>query len=730
MAFWKNAVASLGMLLTLSSAIPSKGGELKPREQKSQVEVTLEKKLQEDLDKPQKYTSTGPLGWTTLSSDILGSASAFYKLPQGFDFNLNGDFGGKGFTWKLGEDDFYYRDAPILEYFKSLDNLDNTYLDDIGLGGTSLGSFINLFNSEKDWVGNTFLNNVTELKDDLMDIYSNQYSEEFLYELIVSVVKGDLEGFFDDHNITEQQKRDTEEAVEEFLEDTNYLFDHTFSDDVIRNIIDGDLLSNITLKDRSLRNIVNLAEGLSDLMELQISDDYVTARLNLEGKGKVDTAVSFTQNVKLGDQEWVFDHVVASKNHYGGKIFFNLDLKLTEGVKISEFFDIDPLLVLLYRLSDFDIHLRDINLNAIFDLQTETLESLSESFEIAKVLERGKYGLGIVYEKRNIRQETGHIFLNFEFKTESKEWLWKYNEMWKSMREGRTRNLIYVFSEEQQDLFWYSATAGLELFDDDYKWYNRVVKNGRVKSRGDSKELFDVMPRLNLAAGVKGLAINPFIALKTFPDSVLRAGMVLDVPYVVAKVSLEQALGDEYYERLLSHSLEPAMVLAVDASVVLFDDSRKVLDYHTAVEQIEASPKPGKQTKHDRVLRKLCSDLDGLLFNVRLMGPELLLRTTYGADNSFFIGGGYFSDLAENIHGVDLIIGYEDFLFKGRYGYTNQNNHYGHLANISAGGNINDLFLIQFDLRALLLPETESTYEGVIYGSNDLQASLKFIGFF
>ncbi len=731
MVFWKNAL--LGVMLTFCSAVPAQSKEPEPvkQELKVQNELKLEERLKEDWNKPKKYTSKD-WRWTVIDTDISGSVSVLYKLPDGFTFNLDGSLNGRGFTWKIGEKDFYYQGEPILEYFKSLENLGNTYMDDLRIGGKSLNRVIDIFNSEKDIVGNSFYENLEDFKDELLNIYSDQYSEDFVYGLITSMLTDDLDSFLDKEKVTEKQREQTEEAVEDFFEDMDYIFKYTKSDDIIRKLMGGDPFDNISLKGRSLRDILDLVEGFGNLMDTQTTDDRITAKLRIESVGTAKAELSFTNKIRQGEWQGTFDHTMSGEYNCYGKINFDLNLKFEDGLRISEFFGVDPLVVLLYGLTKIDICLKDLYLNSVFNFNTSTSESLSESFELSRQLKDGKEGVGVIYERRRIYQEKSFISLVAAFRTEGMELEWDYKEQWKNMLEKRDRNLLYVLSERKMDNYWYSMMMGFELYKETYRWNTRTTINNSVKKDGGKEEGFNLKPRFNMAAGWKGKGISPFASVTTFPESYFKVGTLLDFPYLTAKVSLQCAIEDENYQRQLLHPFENPEFFTADASTVLFDreGNRKMMSHYIESEKIDVSPRLGKQTMRDKAMRSLYSDINGLLVNTGLAGPEFKFRAVYGADSSFFVGGGYFTNTAENLHGVDFVICYDDFLFKGRYCYSCAENQYAHSINISAGGNIGDLFAIYLDLKGFFLNDTEAKDYGVSYGENDTSISLRFAGFF
>ncbi|MBU2590049.1 MAG: hypothetical protein KKB39_04785 [Nanoarchaeota archaeon] len=730
MAFWKNTLVSMGMITTLFTSSPAVSTE--PKE-KQKIEQTIEDKLKEDLNKPQKNISLGIPGWTILDTGINSNFSIYFKLPNNFHLNTDGTLTGQGFKWNVTEEDFSFNNMPIMGYFKSLEDIEKTYMKEIMIGNTTLESFINLFNSEKGVIGDSLLDNIYGFKKEILHIYKDLYSEEFVYGLISSMITGNIDEYLDEQKVSEKQKKETKEAFNDFLNDMDYVFNETQIDDIIKGILDNDPFDSITLKKRSLRNILDLAEGFGNLMDVEKTDNSISAKLKLKGKGKAEGNLSFSYKVKLGDKIKTFDHILSSEYRCFGQASFDLNLKFKDGSKISEVFDIDPMLIFLYDLYDIDIHLKDIYLNANLKVKSELFEKLSEAFELSDKSKFGKKGFGIIYEKRNIFHEKGDISLDLILNTGNIELTGDYKELWKSMMENRNRNLIYAFSQENKDLFWYLISAGIELNNEKYTWQTREINNGIVNYKGNEiNETLSIIPRLNFVAGLKGNVISPFVSFRSFPESSFKVGTFLNFPHIAARVSIEQLIQDTNYQRLLIHPFNPPTTFTLEAYSALFDKhgNNKLENYFIQSEQIDASPLPSKITAQDQISRRLFSDLNGILLNVSYSGHEVLARSIYCADSSFFVGGGYFSDVLENLHGVDFAIGYEDFLLKARYGYANAKGHYSHLVNFSAGGNINDLLIINLDLRAFFLKDTEAKYQGVEYNENDVQATINLMGYF
>jgi len=730
MAFRKNALATLGIVTTLLGSPNAVSSE--PIE-KTKLEQKVEQDLKSDLKKPQTLTSRGMPNWTILDTGIDSNFGIYFKLPNKFSFDSKGNLSGKGFHWDINDDDFSYNNIPLINYFKSLENINDTYMRDIRIGNMSLDDFINLFNTEKDAIADALLENAYGFKEELLDIFEDQYSEDFIYSLIGSLVSGNLDSYLDKNGVTEEQKEKTKDALEDFLKDMDYVFDDTKIDDVIKGLLDSDPFDSIYLKNRSLRDILNIAEGFGDLMNVKITDDSIIAKMNLEGKGQAKGDLSFSYKVMLGDKIKKFNHVLSSEYSCFGKAQFGMRLNFEEGAKISEFFGIKPILVFIYGLEDIDIPLKDIILESNLKIKSELFQRISEGFELSEDSKFGKKGFGMVYEKREISQENGDISLGVKLDSREITMDWSYREIWKSMIEKRDRNLIYVFSEENRDTFWYLISSGLELSNEKYKWQTRKVIDGTVKYEGEEKEKnFDMEGKLNFVVGLKNNFFNPFISVKSFPDASFKLGTFLNSKYVSAKFSLEQTIKETHNNRLLMRPFHPSTIFTADALSVLFDKygNKKIENYFIESEQRNASPLPGQDTAQDKIKRKLFSEVDGVLLNLKYSGSELSVGSIYCADSSFFVGGGYFSNVLENLHGVDFTIGYEDFLLKARYGYANYNNHYSHLANLSLGGTIQDLFIINLDLRAILLKDTEARYQGVEYKDNDVQATLNFISYF
>lgn len=730
MAFWKNALATLGIVTTLLGS--PKAANSEPIE-KPKIEQKLEEKLKKELEKPVNLHSEGIPSWTILDADAGFKSSVFLKLPNKFSFSKKGKLKGRGFEWDVSKDDFTYNDIPILGYFKSLDNINETYMQDIMIGSMNLEDFINLFNSEKDIIADALLENSYDFKENLLDIYKDQYSEEFMYGLVTSLISGNLDSYLDKNGVSDEQKEKTKEALDDFLDDMDYVLSGTDLDDIIKDIFDADPFDSIYLKGKSLRCLLNIAEAFGELMKVKTTDESLTARMKLEGKGQAKADLNFSYKVKLGDKVNNFTHVLSSEYRGFGHASFRMKLNTDEGAKLSEFFGINPILIYLYGLEDLDIHLKNLNLEGYLKIRSEIFQRLSEGFELSEESEFGKKGFGMINEKREIYQEKGDINLGGRLDTKAMSLDWHYKEIWKSMMEKRDRNLFYVFAQENRDLLWYLVSGGIEISDEEYDWKIRRVMDGSARFSGDKKSKdLNFHPRLNFAVGMNGKMFNPFVSLRTFPETSFKLGTMISSRYFSSKFSLEQAVMDEHNKRILIRPFKPARVISLESFSVPFDEKAKakIESYFIESEQMEASPLPGKASAQDKIFRKLLSDIKGPVFNFNYSGSELLARAIYCADSSFFVGGGYFTDFMEGLHGVDLAIGYEDLLLKARYGYANNNSHFSHLGSFSIGGSIHDLFIINLDLRAMLLKETEARYEGVEYEKNDVQATLNFIGHF
>ncbi len=717
MVFFKKMLMAMGAIGTLLSG-PT---------------VTANEKLEQKIEeiKPIEKNQNKIKSWNILEADIRTDVSTYFKLPKFINLNLDGSLSGKGFRWKTNDTDFSYNNIRIFDYFKSLENIGNTYMKDLKIGGDTLENFLDIYNSEKDILGDTIVRHISHFKQDILDIYDEQYSEDFIYGLIKSMIKNDVDEYLDKKNVEAWQREETREVVEDFLEDMEYALKDTETDDIIKGVLDYDPFDSITLKEKSLREIIDIAKGFGNLMKTEMTDNRLKARLDIQGKGQAKASMAFSYKARLNDEVKNFTHILDTDLGCFGKANFMLDMRASPGTKLSETLGIDPLTVFLYDLSDIDIRLKDIELESMLKIRSEVYQKMSEAFELSEDLKDGKAGAGIIYLDEKIHQQLAK--LNIASKLYSKDFHmdWNYRESWQNVDEELQRNLIYLFAKEDKKDFWYFASLGLEIFSDNYRKIEKKMDKKVLYLDYENQKDVDFLPRINLGLGIKGKEFSPFVVVKSFPYSSVKAGALITLPYVSSKVSMQANLEDERRKRQLIHPFAPKTKFSMETIATLFgDEKQNVKDYLISQEQLAASPLPGKESLDSKELKKLYSTLDNLVLNMKYSGSQGSINTIYCAPSSFFIGGGYFNDFKENLHGVNLIIGYDSLLLKARYGYADKRGHYSHLANLSASGTIKDNFMINLDLRSFLLKNTEARYAGIAYGNDDIQATLNFIGTF
>ncbi|MBW2997582.1 hypothetical protein KY349_04545, partial [Candidatus Woesearchaeota archaeon] len=621
MAFWRKAIASLGLIGLLATNSLAKGDAVKG-EKTAQVQVDNTWKILE----------------TRVSADI----SALYRLPDGFSLGLDGVLKGYGFSWKIG-DDLYYGDFKVDDYFESIDDIGEDYRDEIEIAGVKLGDFLDKYNSEKDIINDAFEDSFGHLKHDMEDIYHDRLSDEALVSFLLDLFKelgndndlADLPSIIEDIadesglEITDSEKEKTEDALEDFYDSMDETFEGTESDDIIRDFIDQGPLDSLKIGDKTLRELIDLGEGFAGLLDIEEFDDGFRAHKWIGASGTAHGELSFDYKVKLGDSIGFFNHTRSFDVSCYGKAFADINFRYADGKSFADFLEkdlhVDPFIILIYNSSDADLYLPDLFFDAELGYRYGYTTRVGDVFESSFLTKYGKQGKGILRSLTREIYEDARVDLSAVLDTNAKELSWDFRDYWRKHKEITESSLFYVFDQQIRDRFWHYAMLGLEIRDKTVEDWLRDYKvkgmldfdlnleqeiKGKYHNILDSKT--DIIPRANIAIGINGDFVNPFLVLSSYPDPFARAGIIVGMPSFALKLSA-------------THMIDPVMLtpfqqdtyMTLETALTFLDSkgSEKVTSYMAETERLSASPKIGKSNDFNHITSKFYSDLDGLLLS-------------------------------------------------------------------------------------------------------------------
>ncbi len=139
------------------------------------------------------------------------------------------------------------------------------------------------------------------------------------------------------------------------------------------------------------------------------------------------------------------------------------------------------------------------------------------------------------------------------------------------------------------------------------------------------------------------------------------------------------------------------------------------------------------------------SDLDGLLLTAKIVNLDhAKIRALWGADSSFFLGASYFNDALKEVHGGDVVVGYDNLSLIAGFGKVTKDKAHGNLLNLTLAGTIDDIMIyLDFHGRMITGISKERYHEeysmkeelkselGEDYSNNEqIDASLNVVGSF
>lgn len=754
MAFWRKAIASLGLIGLLATDSLAKGDAAKG-ERTAQVHVDdgLEHRLGLEEKKKQDMT------WKILETRVSADISARYRLPDGFSLGIDGVLKGYGFSWRIG-DDLYHGDFNVSDYFESIDDIGKDYKNEIEIAGVKLGDFLDKYDSEKDIINNAFEDSFDHLKHDMEDIYRDRLSDDALVDFLLDLFKElgndhdltDLPSMIEDIadesglEMTDDEKQKTEDALEDFFENMDEAFEGTESDDIIRDFIDQGPLDSLKIGDRTLRELIDLGEGFAGLLDIEKLDDGFRAHRWLRAQGTAHGELSFDYKLKLGDEIGFFNHTRSFDVSCYGDAFADIRLKYADGKSFSDFLEkdmhVDPFILLVYDSSDADLYLPDLFFDADLGYRYGYTTRVGDGFELSFLTNHGKRGTGLLYSKTQEIYEDARVNLSAVLDTDAEELSWDFRDYWRKHKEITESNLFYVFDQQARERFWHYAMLGLEIRSKTVEdWLRDYKVRGKLDFSLDleqdiknkyhyiAEEKTDIIPRLNVAVGVDGDFVSPFLVLSSYPDPFARAGMIVGMPNFALKLS-----ATHLFDPVMLTPFQQDTYMTLETALTFLDNkgSKKVASYMAETERLSASPKIGKSNDFNHLTSRLYSDLDGILLSGKIDNSDLNLNLVWCADSSHFIGAGYNANIKAMTHGADLVVGNKDFLLKGSYSRSLDDaaKSYSQGFSISGSASISENIVIYLDIRTDDLFHLPDRVYETLYNDTNVTGSLNITGVF
>ncbi|MFH1064583.1 MAG: hypothetical protein V1729_05860 [Candidatus Woesearchaeota archaeon] len=693
---------------------------------------------------------------------------AFYSIPRDFHLELGGKYGmlkGHGFTWEAGEEELYYKGYPILKNFESLQG--KRYDESITLGGKTLADFLETYEDERPGIETALDNNLAVLQSQLMGIFQEKYEQRFVLELFIHLLGvlpeygrddgqltideyvplgKDLEEFarqFYDENVSEEDKRRTQEAMNAFAKNMFESYKDTDTYDTLRTV-GQDPDNNIKLGSMTLGDLERLAEGFGDVIGAKVTPDGIKGSRTIRGRGVAHAELSMTSDVNAGDQSGEFNHSILSDNRVDAMAYADLDLRLRKGAPVYIYVADKGLKISLEqfgKLAGFDFNLIDVELDADMGYMYHLRSRFAESFELSEPTAKGRQGVGMTYDRERSSFERADVDIYGKLDTAEKSLVGRVHNRWEQIYKEHELMTLYLFNQEVTHKMWYYAAAGIQGGEEITAWQSMEAEQTMRLVLGKEEEMTDTQdhysdydkkflfrPRINIAAGFRHKLLSPFFAYTQLPQETLRLGMLLDIPHVPSRIYV-RATPDDFAPK---NPMADDKDMSAEASVVLLDDegNRKVIDYYIQDELFQASPRVGKGMDQQMLKAALYSDIDGIILTARAIDENLSFQGVWGADSPFFVGMGYFGNVLENFHGGNLIIGYDEFALDAGFGALSKGDNHGHAIRASAAGRIDDV-VVYLGINGVLptsMPEESIDDYGSLKPA--LDATVNISGFF
>ena len=759
MAFWRKAIASLGLIGLLATNSLARGDEAKGETAAQVAQVIVDDGLEQGLEPKGPKKQDKDSAWKILKTRISADISELYRLPDGFSLGLDGVLKGYGFSWRMGGD-LYYDDFKVNDYFESIDDIVEDYREEIEISGTKFGDFLDKYDSEKEMINDAFEDSFDHLKQELENIYRDRLSDDALVDFLINLFKalGDdnnglsdlpsiIEGIADESGLkmTGDEKQKTEDALEDFFESMDRTFQGTESDDVIKELIEQGPLDALKIGGKTLRELIDMGEGFAGLLDIEELDDGFRAYKLLSASGTAHGELSFGYKLKLGDDVGFFNHTRSFDVSSYGKAFVDISFRHSDGKSFADFLEennVDPLIVLIYSASGEDLYLPDLFFDAELGYRYGYTTRVGDMFESSLLTRHGKQGRGMIYSKTHEIYERAKVDLSAVLDTEAKELSWNFRDYWRKHKEVTESNLFYLFDQQARDRFWHYAMLGIELQSRTVKDWLRDYRvkgildvdldleqdiNSRYHNTEKKRTL--ILPRANLAVGFAGDFVNPFIVLSSYPDPFARAGMIVEIPNFALKLSATHV-----FDPMMFAPFKQDTYMTLETALVFLDGrgSRKAAAYMAEKEKLSASPKIGKSNDLNHLTSKFYSGLDGLLISAKLQNSDMNLNLVWCSGSSFFAGAGYTANFKAMTHGANLVFGSRDFLLKGSYARSLDDAaaSYSQGFSISGSANISENIVIYLDIRTDDLFHLSGRFYDLYYNDRHVTGSLNIAGMF
>ena len=665
--------------------------------------------------------------WLVLDKELAMSNSLLYTLPNGFRLDLDGHIRGKGFKWKINDDEFYYKGIGMLGYVNSFKK--TSYEDSILLGDKKLGELIGSYNNEDEYLLDGLGDSINDLEKDIIEKYKDKYSEEFMKDMFWYLLEilpkygktdgqltideypgllkelGDFAENFYGRKIDQEDQDSIEQSVGTFLDSLNLLMANTETGKTLKLVMD-DPRNNVYVGNQSLGELSDMFKGLGDFVNLKLSKDKITADLELKAAGKANSEWAATYHLKRGEKNMDFNHVV----HYNQTIytrgFLNFELEFTKGGPLYLYFtENDGLKLFLESMEDMvglEVGIPNMNLNAKTGYVYNSRNMMSESFQMSEKTKTGSRGVGNVLSIEQGEYLDALVTARGELNTF--DWYAKATVfIEQSMSWARyLKDLTYVFDEGRQTEFWHYGMIGAEYYDKEgdilkinnkYEILAKLNEETKIKKQStyydDTENDQGLRPCFNVALGSTNKLLNPFFIYKMSPHETLKIGTMLELPHFASRFALKTET-DNLGMNKNSLFIEDSLIAETTFTLFDKDGNKKTINYYIKTEQEEATPKVGNINDQRNAMMRLYSDLDGLLVTAKIVNEDYILRGVWAADTDLFLGTGYSSNIKTNMHAGELTAGYDKLSLTAGYGFAQQQKSYSRTLTLSAAGTISD----------------------------------------
>ncbi len=736
MAFFKTAVASLGLLLA-SSAYAQGYGTGKDFEdvlKASEIaawEVASEKSpLISAEGKPVR-------DWSVESVDAGVSAEGSYALSDWITAGVDGSLSGHGLKLTLSDGQFYYDDLNVNSMFSS-GNFP------LSFGNKSIDSLMKDLERDADVLNREVESNLAYLESGLKEIYGDKYSVE-LFLGVLGSMSDVLPGYTEDGELTASEYSeflgDMEVFLDGFYNDVASQDDKEKTDELLHNFVSSmrginstlmiedlanklyeDPLGQIAIGDRSLESFRPLFERLKPMLHFRQDDKGLSMNGSVEGAGHSRIDMETRYNLGSGEE---FVRSFSSDMGASGRASMNFDARLFKGEPIYVYVTDDNIAVPLKRLGDllgFHLHLLDVDISGSAEAGYRLHNLVSEGYQLSMPVEDGREGYGIVLDTGMVTSE--YFSVETESKIDSHADIFRFSlsNSRAFSSESYENILLYWFREGESNDLWYHFSFGVSprireqlAFEDRQSLsfeskieevadvgFSGVKENSSLIIGADNGLHFTVMPQYSLAIGTKGKLVNPFLSYRSIEDE-LRVGMTVNAGPVISRFYLQSSDESRF-------SLETA--------VVLFDDKshNKLESYYIRNGQIAASSRPGKLRQVSVAQSELYSSLSGLLLSGRVQDDRYIFRVVLGSENAY-MGATYFGDFMKETQGIGVLFGYDSFYMMLEGGMFHKNNVISQQLSASIGGKAL-CFDVYLDLRGATWPLGKDAYDRRIRDSS------------